>query len=73
VARPQASRAPALAVEGLLADRGEIAQLLGPELLGGDEQAQRDRQVTIVDRPGLEATACECCRAVKEEFARSFG
>ncbi len=30
-------------------------------------------KIQIVDRPGLEATSCECYRVVKEEFARLFG
>lgn len=30
-------------------------------------------KIEIVDRSGLEATACECYRVVKEEFARLFG
>ena len=29
--------------------------------------------VRVVDRPGLEATSCECYRAVKGEFTRLFG
>ena len=27
-------------------------------------------QVTVVDRPGLEAASCECYRTVRNEFAR---
>jgi hypothetical protein len=27
-------------------------------------------RVTVLDRRGLEATACECYRAVKEEYER---
>jgi CRP-like cAMP-binding protein len=30
-------------------------------------------KIRIVDRPGLEATSCECYRTVKEVFARLFG
>jgi len=29
--------------------------------------------ITILDRPGLEATACECYRVVKDEFTRLLG
>jgi CRP-like cAMP-binding protein len=29
--------------------------------------------ITILDRPGLEATACECYRVVKAEFTRLLG
>lgn len=29
-------------------------------------------QITIADRPGLEAAACECYRVVKEEIAKCF-
>lgn len=29
--------------------------------------------ITIVNRPGLEAMACECYRAVQEEFVHQFG
>lgn len=29
--------------------------------------------ITILDRPGLEATACECYRVVKDEFRRLLG
>ena len=27
-------------------------------------------RITVLDRPGLEAQACECCRVVKTEFDR---
>jgi CRP-like cAMP-binding protein len=30
-------------------------------------------KVVVLDRPGLEATSCECYRRVKEEFARLLG
>ena len=30
-------------------------------------------EIEIVDRPGLEGLACECYRAVNQEFARLFG
>lgn len=30
-------------------------------------------QITVLDRAGLEATACECHRAVKAEFDRLLG
>ena len=36
---------PDAAVEGQFADDGEVAQLLGQQLAGGDEQAQCDGQV----------------------------
>ena len=29
--------------------------------------------IQVLDRPGLEATSCECYRSVKEEFVRLFG
>ncbi len=29
--------------------------------------------ITVLDRPGLEATACECYRVVQNEFERLFG
>ena len=29
--------------------------------------------ITILDRPGLEATVCECYRVVKDEFTRLLG
>jgi CRP-like cAMP-binding protein len=29
--------------------------------------------ITILDRPGLEATACECYRVVRDEFTRLLG
>jgi hypothetical protein len=29
-------------------------------------------RVTVIDRDRLEATACECYRAVKAEYARSY-
>ena len=36
---------PDAAVQGQLADDGEVAQLFGQQLAGGDQQAQRDRQI----------------------------
>jgi hypothetical protein len=29
--------------------------------------------ITVLDRPGLEATVCECYRVVQNEFERLFG
>ena len=36
---------PDAAVQGQLADRGEVAQLLGQQLAGGHQHAQGDRQI----------------------------
>ena len=30
-------------------------------------------QMTILDRPGLEAASCECCRIIADEFERLVG
>jgi CRP-like cAMP-binding protein len=49
-------RTSVTAVAGTLAARGLIRNLRG--------------RVEIVDRPGLERTACECYRAVEDHFAR---
>ncbi len=43
--RQSALDGPHAAVEGQFADGGEILELLGQELPGGDEQAERDGQI----------------------------
>jgi len=60
-----------------------LAQMLGVRRASiGDaaNRLQRDGlinyvrgQLTIIDRPGLEATACECYGVVKAEFVQLIG
>jgi CRP-like cAMP-binding protein len=52
--------------------RPSVTEVLQPLQARGLIQNGRGK-ITIVDRPGLEAAACECYRVVKEEFARLFG
>jgi CRP-like cAMP-binding protein len=51
--------------------RSSITEVLHPLQERGLIRNSRGN-IQIIDRPGLEATSCECYRAVKEEFARLF-
>ncbi len=52
--------------------RSSVTDVLQPLQERGLIQNTRG-EIRVVNRPGLEATSCECYRAVKDEFARLFG
>lgn len=52
--------------------RSSVTEVLQPLQERGLIENNRG-EIKVIDRPGLEATACECYRAVKDEFARLFG
>jgi len=61
----------------LLADmlgvrRSSVSEVLEPLQKKGLIRYRRGK-LTILNRKGLESAACECYRAVKEEFERLFG
>jgi CRP-like cAMP-binding protein len=51
--------------------RSSVTEVLQPLQERGLIQYSRG-EIRIVDRKGLEATSCECYRAVKDEFGRLF-
>jgi CRP-like cAMP-binding protein len=57
--------------ETLGVNRGSASQAAGALQRAGLIRYRRGR-ITILDRPGLEAAACECYRMVKDEFERFF-
>ena len=52
--------------------RSSVTEVLQPLQKQGLIRNSRGN-ITIADRAGVEATACECYRAVKDEFSRLFG
>ena len=52
-------------------NRGSASQAASALQRAGLIRYRRGR-ITILDRPGLEAAACECYRIVRGEFARLF-
>ena len=52
-------------------NRGSASQAAGALQRAGLISYRRGR-ITILNRPGLEAAACECYRIVKGEFERFF-
>ena len=52
--------------------RSSVTEVLQPLQDRGLVRLNRG-EITVVDRPGLETAACECYRAVRDEFARLFG
>ncbi len=52
--------------------RSSVTEVLHPLQERGLVRNSRG-QITVRDRPGLEATSCECYRVVKDEFSRLFG
>jgi CRP-like cAMP-binding protein len=51
--------------------RSSLTEVLQPLQQRGLIQNSRGT-IKVLDRPGLEATSCECYRTVKEEFVRLF-
>jgi len=49
--------------------RESITQELGELKTAGLIRCQRGR-ITVIDRPNLEARACECYKGIKREFTR---
>jgi Mn-dependent DtxR family transcriptional regulator len=49
--------------------RSSVSEVLEPLQGGGLIRFERGR-VTVLDRDGLEASACECYRTVNDEFQR---
>jgi CRP-like cAMP-binding protein len=52
--------------------RASVTDVLNPLQVRGLVQNGRGL-IRILDRPAMEATSCECYRAVRDEFARLFG
>ncbi len=52
--------------------RSSLTEVLSPLQQRGLIRGGRGK-IKLLDRPGVEATSCECYRAVKDEFARLFG
>jgi CRP-like cAMP-binding protein len=53
--------------------RSSLTEVLQPLQERGLIQNHGRGKITILDRKGLEATACECYRRVEEEYARLLG
>ena len=52
--------------------RSSVTEVLLPLQEQGLIRSYRGK-ISILDRPGLEASACECYQGVKQEFDRLFG